>query len=94
MKTKKKIMLRISLCPTGLEQGREGELLNESAVFDAIRAAAILQWPACLVEFGTLQVGHRQGDEFARCWVDGERDDSQVESLLDAIDWSDERLYQ
>ena len=89
-----KITLKISLCPTAMEQGDQGDLLDEAKVFDAIRAAAILKWPDCQVIFSTLQVGHRQGEEWARCWVDGEREDSQADSLLGAIDWSNERLYQ
>lgn len=89
-----KITLKISLCPTSMEQGDQGDLLNESKVFDKIRAVALLKWPACQVVFPTLQVGHQQGDAFALCWVDGERDDSQADSLLEAIDWSDESLYK
>lgn len=88
-----KITLKISLCPTSMEQGDQGDLLDKAKVFDAIRAAAILKWPACRVMFPTLQVGHQQGDAFARCWVDGERDDSQADSLLEAIDWSNEAYF-
>ena len=89
-----KITLKISLCLTSMESD-QNDLLVEAKVFDAIRAAAILKWPACQVGFPTLQDSDKHGgDEFARCWVDGERDDSQAVSLLHSIDWSNKRLYQ
>jgi len=96
MKTieKRKIVLRISLCPTDMEQGNEGDILDESAVLAEVAFIAAERWPGAEIEFQTLQVGHRQGDKFAECWIDGVRNDSQAQQILDDIEWSDERLYQ
>ncbi len=91
---KKKVLLRISLCPTDMEVGSEGDMLDESAVLAEIESVAAERWPGAAIEFETLQVGHRQGDKFAECWIDGVRDDEQAQQVLDDIEWSDERLYQ
>jgi len=89
---KKKIVLRISICPTAME--RDGDKLDELAVLSKIVAVAGERWPSCWVKFDVLQIAHRQRHSFAECWVDGERDDAQAEQILDDIDWSDETLYE
>lgn len=89
---KKKIVLRISICPTAME--RDGDKLDELAVLSKIVAVAGERWPRCEVRFDTLQIGHRQGDSFAECSIDGVRDDSLAEQVLDDIEWSDETLYE
>ena len=91
---KKKIVLRISICPTDMEQGPEADLLDKSAVFAEIKSVAAERWPKAEIEFETLRVGFRQGDKFAECWVDGVRDDEQAQQVLDDVEWSDEKLYQ
>jgi len=88
------VVLRISICPTEMEQGSQGDMLDESAVFAEIESVAAERWPGAAIEFETLQVGHRQGDKFAECWIDGVRDDEQAQQVLDDIEWSDEKLYQ
>ena len=85
---KKKIVLRISICPTAME--RDGDRLDELAVLSKIVAVAGERWPRCEVKFDTLQIG----DSFAECWVDGVRDDAQAEQILEDIEWSDETLYK
>ena len=89
---KKKIVLRISICPTAME--RDGDKLDELAVLSKIVAVAGERFARYEVEFDTLQIGHRQGDSFAECWFDGVRDDALAEQVLDDIDWSDETLYE
>ena len=89
---KRKIVLRISLCPTEMEI--DGDLLDESLVFAEIKSVAAERWPKAEVEFETLQVGHRQGDKFVECWIDGVRADEHARQVLDDIEWSDDRLYQ
>ena len=91
---KRKIVLRISICPTGLEQGDQGETMDEVSLLAAIEAVAAERWPGCDVVFKVLQVGLRQGDAFSECWVDGVRDDEQAQQLLEDVDYSDENLYQ
>ena len=93
-KEKKKVVLRISICPTEMEQGPEADLLDKWAVFAEIESVAAERWPGAEIEFETLQIGHRQGDKFAECWVDGIRDDEQAQQVLDDVEWSDEKLYQ
>lgn len=91
---KRKIVLRISICPTSLEQGFEGDMLDPELLMAEIELVAAKRWPAAEIEFETLQIGHRQGDEFAECWVDGVRDDEQAQQVVDDVDYSDEDLYQ
>lgn len=88
----RKIVLRISLCPTDMEVG--GDMLDESAVLAEIESVAAERWSGAKIEFETLQIGHRQGDRFAECWIDGMRDDEQAQQILDDIAWSSARLYQ
>ena len=91
---KRKIVLRISICPTSLEQGFEGDILDPSTLLTEIESVAAKRWPKAAIEFETLQIGYRQGDEFAECWIDGVRDDSQAQQVIDDVDYSDENLYQ
>ena len=91
---KRKIVLRISICPTSLEQGDQGETMDEVSLLAAIESVTAERWPGCEVVFKVLQVGLRQGDAFAECWVDGVRNDEQAQQLLEDVDYSDENLYQ
>lgn len=91
---KRKIVLRISICPTGLEQGFEGDMLDPELLLAEIESVAAKRWPAAEIEFETLQIGFRQGDEFAECWIDGVRDDEQARQVIADVDYSDEDLYQ
>lgn len=86
------IVFDISICPTEMEI--DGDLLDEGALLERIRKLAIGEWGDG-VRFKTLQVGHSQGDGWARSWKNGERDDDLAETLLvDLLDWTDEALYQ
>lgn len=91
---KRKIVLRISICPTSLEQGSEGDMLDPELLLAEIESVAAKRWPAAEIELETLQIGFRQGDEFAECWIDGVRDDEQAQQVVDDVDYSDEDLYQ
>jgi hypothetical protein len=88
-----KIVLRVSVCPMSLQHGNEGDLIDGELLLTEIESAAAKRWPDCEIEFAALQIGHRQGEQFAKCWIDGVRDDEQVYALLESIDYSDERLY-
>ena len=91
--SKSKVVLSISICPTSLEQGSEGDMLDGELLLSEIELAAAKRWPNCEIEFASLQIGHQQGEQFAECWIDGVRDDEQADALLESIDYSDEQLY-
>jgi hypothetical protein len=88
-----RITLRISICPTTLEQGSEGDMLDPKLILNEIERVAARLWPRCKIRFAALQIGHRQNDEFAQAWEDGVRSDDLAETLLASIDFSSERLY-
>ena len=79
----------ISICPTDLEYN-DGSMYDEQALLDAIREFVTQRHPDARIT--TLQVGHRQGDAWAR--VDG--DDEAGDDLIGAF-WeargSDEDLF-
>lgn len=60
--------ISISICPTDLEVGSEGHLLDESRLLASIRAWIERRHPGATID--CLQVGHRQGDAWAR--IDGD----------------------
>lgn len=60
--------ISISICPTSLEVGSEGHLYDEGRLLDAIRAWIEQRHPGATIT--CLQVGHRQGDAWAK--VDGD----------------------
>ena len=81
----------ISICPTEMESGNQGDLYDKEALLDAIRefVAGRLGESA---EVTCLQVGHRQGDGWAK--IDG--DEEAGEALMEAF-WeehgTDESLF-
>jgi len=79
----------ISICPTSLEAGGEGDRYDEAALVAAIRQYVEERHPRAAV---TVQVGHRQGDEWAR--IDG---DEEAGAALLLEFWedhaSDEELF-
>ena len=90
MKTQITLDISIDL----VEMAVGDDTLDESTVLGAIREAATATWPDATIKFTTLQVGHNQGDGWAKCWVDHERNDEAAEKLLQSIDWTDEDLYE
>lgn len=86
-----RVTLDISIDPVDMQIG--DDILNESAVLTTIREVAAETWPGAVVTFKTLQIGYQQGDGWAKCWVDGVRNDSAADGLLQSIDWTDEELY-
>lgn len=81
----------ISLCPTDLEFPN-GDRYDESKLLDAIRRFVAVMYPEAKIT--TLQVGHRQGDGWAR--IDG--DDEAGAALMSAFweahdDGTDECLF-
>lgn len=61
--------ISISICPTEMEVGGEGHLYDEAALLEAIREFIEARLGK-LAEIVCLQVGHRQGDRWAR--IDGD----------------------
>lgn len=87
--TAESVRLDISIDPSDLMDGLVGDRL-----LDAIREAAESQWPQAKIQFQTLQIGHRQGNGWAHCWIDGRRDDEAARQLVnECVDWTDEALY-
>lgn len=85
------VVFDISICPTDMEI--DGFVLDETALLQRIRDVAVSEWGDG-TSFATLQVGHRQGDGWAKAWKNGHRDDSLAARLLeDLVDWTDEELY-
>ena len=89
------VILDISICPTGLEPGDDGDLIDRDLLLTRIREVAVVKWPGATITWRCLQIGFRQCDEWAHCWIDGKQDDDAARSLLDDdIDWTDEDLYE
>ena len=63
--------ISISICPTEMEVGSEGHLYDETALLEAIREFIEARLGK-LAEIVCLQVGHRQGDKWAR--IDGDEE--------------------
>jgi hypothetical protein len=63
--------ISISICPTALEFA-SGDMYDGDKVLDAIREFAAEHFPDGAA-FSTLQIGHRQGDAWAK--VDGSLED-------------------
>jgi hypothetical protein len=61
----------ISICPTDLEVGSEGDVYDEAALLEALREFIEARLGK-LAEIVCLQVGHRQGDKWAR--IDGDEE--------------------
>ena len=72
------VNVSISICPTDMEFN-DGSVYDEHALLDAIRAFVMQRHPTARIT--TLQVGHRQGDKWAR--VDG--DSAEGRELLSAF---------
>jgi hypothetical protein len=85
-----KTIIDISLCPTSLEF-EDGSRYDGDAVLDAIREFARETYQDGVV-FVCLQVGHRQGDEWAV--VDGYEEDGAlfIEAFF-AARGTDEELF-
>jgi hypothetical protein len=69
--------ISISICPTEMEVGSEGDRYDEAALLEAIREFIEARLGK-VAEIVCLQVGHRKGDEWAR--IDG--DDEAGAALL------------
>lgn len=82
--------IHISICPTNMEIGDDGDILDEDNLFDAIREVVKRCWPDAV--FDLLQVGYRQGDEWFH--VNGQPSDDLRELIQTGIDYADESLYQ
>jgi hypothetical protein len=82
--------ISISICPTALEFS-SGDMYDADKVLDAIREFAVEHFPEGAA-FSTLQIGHRQGDAWAK--VDG--DEEAGAAFMDAF-WTgraaDARLF-
>ena len=89
--TVKTVTLDISIDPVDMTVGDDN--LSESAVLETIRTVATNRWPNATITFKTLQIGHRQGDGWAKCWIDHHRNDDAAIGLMESIDWSDPDLY-
>jgi hypothetical protein len=63
--------ISISICPTDLEAGSEGDRYDEAALLEAIREFIEARL-GTVAEIVCLQVGHRQGDKWAR--IDGDEE--------------------
>jgi len=83
--------ISISICPTEMEVGSEGHLYDEAALLEAIREFIEARLGK-LAEIVCLQVGHRQGDKWAR--IDGD-DEAGAALLADFFEdhGSDESLF-
>lgn len=71
--------ISISICPTALEFA-SGDMYDGDKVLDAIREFAAERFPEGAA-FLTLQIGHRQGDAWAK--VDGSPEDG--DAFMDAF---------
>lgn len=84
--------ISISICPTAMEFPN-GDRYSESRLLDAIREFVTQRHPNATIT--CLQVGHRQGDGWAR--IDG--DDDAGDELMQAFwyahdDGADEILFE
>jgi hypothetical protein len=61
--------ISISICPTALQYDN-GDTYDSDKLLDAIRLFALTRHPGATIT--TLQIGHRQGDEWAK--VDGDEE--------------------
>lgn len=69
-KAGRKVRVSISICPTDLECGSEGDVYDKDALLDAIRLYVTDQYES--VDIECLQIGYSQGDKW---WtVDGDED--------------------
>lgn len=82
--------ISISICPTDMEWAN-GDKYHEGRLLDAIRGFVARRWPDATIT--TLQVGHRQGQEWAT--IDG---DEEAGYDLMATFWhqhaADESLFE
>ena len=72
--------ISISICPTSLEFDN-GDRYDEAALLDAMRAFIVAAHPDAVTS--CLQVGHRQGDAWARIDGDEEAGAELVEEFFD-----------
>ena len=72
--------ISISICPTTLEFNN-GDRYDEAALLDAMRAFIVATQPDAVIS--CLQVGHRQGDAWARIDGDEEAGAELVEEFFD-----------
>ena len=70
--------ISISICPTDMEFNN-GDRYDEAALLAALREFIVAEHPAAMIS--CLQVGHRQGDAWAK--IDG--DNEAGEELLGAF---------
>jgi hypothetical protein len=83
------VNISISICPASLEYDN-GDTYDEDSLLDAIRSFIEQRHPGATIS--CLQIGHRQGDEWAR--VDGDRDagDDLLSAFFD-LHGADEDLF-
>ncbi|MGA0397934.1 MAG: hypothetical protein ACO3O3_12295 [Ilumatobacteraceae bacterium] len=82
--------ISISICPTELEFA-SGDMYDADALLDAIREFAGEHFPEG-ARFSTLQIGHRQGDGWAKVDGDEEAGADFMEAFWD-VRAADERLF-
>lgn len=83
--------ISISICPTDMEVGSEGFMYDETALLEAIRAFVEARLGAS-AEIVCLQVGHRQGDKWARIDGDAEAGAALLADFF-AAHGTDENLF-
>lgn len=81
--------IRISICPTSLEYAN-GDRYDEGALLAALREYIKAGYPAATIT--CLQVGHRQGDEWATIDGDSEAGEALVAEFF-AAHADDEELF-
>lgn len=82
----------ISICPTSMEFAN-GDRYSETALLDAIRQFVMKRHPQARIT--CLQVGYRQGDEWARIDGDDEAGDELMQEFWAATDGgSEESLFE
>lgn len=81
--------ISISICPTAMEFSN-GDCYCETALLDAIREFITQRHPNAIIT--CLQVGHRQGDGWARVNNDNEAGDDLMCAFWDGCG-TDERLF-
>lgn len=81
----------ISICPTSMEFA-SGDRYSEPALLNAIRQFVMKRHPNARIT--CLQVGYRQGDEWARVDGDDEAGCELMQEFWAATDTSDESLFE
>ena len=82
--------ISISICPTDMEFNN-GDRYDEAALLAALREFIVAQHPAAMIS--CLQVGHRQGDAWAKIDGDNEAGEEMVAAFF-SDHGADESLFQ